>query len=165
MEKLMLMASMFFALLGIASARQAPATGMGMHSMMQMKEQCPMRFDGLRVTTTDVAGGIKVAITTTESAKVEALRQRLDHMAVMHNMRKDRPAMMREGIPAGSVKYEDIPNGGQLTLTPKDESQLEAFRKQIRDRALQLEKNGCPMMQMMGEAEPNIYGHDPRHPE
>jgi hypothetical protein len=48
-----------------------------------------------------------------------------------------------------SIKYEEVPNGVRLTLTPKDPAQLEEFRPKVRQHAEQMKKGECSMMQGM----------------
>ena len=48
--------------------------------------------------------------------------------------------MMPSRMIAASAKYEPVPNGAKLTLTPKDPAKLEAFRKQVREHAERMPK-------------------------
>jgi hypothetical protein len=48
-----------------------------------------------------------------------------------------------------SVKYEDVPNGARLTLTPRDPGKLQEFRNVIRRHAEQMKNHDCSMMQGM----------------
>ena len=48
-----------------------------------------------------------------------------------------------------SVKYEEVPNGARLTMTPKDQSQLKEFRAKVRQHVEQMSKGDCSMMQGM----------------
>ena len=64
-----------------------------------------------------------------------------------------------------SVKYEEIPNGARLTLTPKDPAKLEEFRNIVRHHAEHMNKHDCSMMQgMMGGMKPTEPGANPNQP-
>ena len=56
------------------------------------------------------------------------------------------------------MKYEEIPNGARLMLTPKDAAQLSEFRMRVRDFAERMKKGDTMMMhrmmRMMEKSEP-----------
>jgi hypothetical protein len=157
-----------FSLVSAAQNQTEPQHNMG--PMMQMMQNCPMKVAGVKVAVADTTDGIAVTITT-ESGNVDELRRRVELMATMHSPNGDQPAMMRNRMIAGSVKFEEVENGARLTLTPKDPAQLEAFRKQVREHAKRMEKGDCSMMQgMMGGIQqqkpaPTEFGHDSHHPQ
>jgi hypothetical protein len=141
--------------LGVQNQTGTEATH-NMGHMMQMMRNCPMHVQGAKVAVADTADGVAVSITT-ESGKVDELRRRMKLIAEMRDANENRPAMMPNRIPA-TVKYEEVPNGARLTLTPKDPAQLEALRKQVHKRAERLQNGACSMMQgIMGvqEQEPS----------
>lgn len=92
-------------------------------------------------------------------------------MAKMHDANESKPPMMRDRMVSVEVKYDEIPNGARITLTPTDPAQLEELREQVRAHAERMNKGYCPMMQgMMGgmkkaEPTPNDDNHDSHHPQ
>jgi hypothetical protein len=67
---------------------------------------------------------------------------------MMQMMQMMRECPMNVLMIPGTVKYEATPNGAQLTFTPNDPSQLEAFQKQVREFAERMNKGGTGMMMM-----------------
>ena len=71
-----------------------------------------------------------------------------------------------------SIKYEEVPDGARLTLTPTDPARLEEFRTKVRQHAEQMKKGECSMMQgMMGGTKspeptpkPEDEDHSAHHP-
>jgi hypothetical protein len=109
-----------------------------------MMQCCPMKVSGSDLSVTDVDNGIVLTITT-KSGEVAELRRRAENMAKMHT----EPSGMHGNMMPFTVKYEDIPNGSRLTLTPKDLTQLVAFRAEVRAHAQQMKEGNCSMMQSM----------------
>jgi len=147
---------------GVLQEKQIePVQGAAM-PMMQMMQDCPMNIPGVEVAVVDTPTGIAVSLTT-KSGNVNELRRRVERMAAMHTgPMESSPGMPGKMMP-GLAKYEAIPNGARLTLTPKDPAQLTEFRKQVRAHVERMTKEGgCSMTQgMMGgmskaatEAEP-----------
>jgi len=106
----------------------------GTHQMPMMQQDCPMKVAGAEVAVTDTDDGIAVTFTT-KTGDVDELRKRVERMATMY---------------AGTAKYEAIPAGARVTLTPKDPAKLADFRKQVRSHVERMTKEGsCSMMQEM----------------
>ena len=118
----------------------------GPQPQMPIMSMNPMNVPGTDLSVTDTKDGITLTITT-KDGDVGDLRRRAENMAKMHGASSD----MHGGMMAFSVKYEEVPNGARLTLTPKDPAQLEEFRANVRQHAEQMKKGECSMMQgMMG---------------
>jgi hypothetical protein len=113
---------------------------------MAMMQSCPIKVTGANVAVTDVENGVAVTITT-KSGDVADLRRRTENMAKMH--RGSSNADMHGQMISFSAKYEEIPNGARLTLTPKDQAQLNEFRTKVRQHVEQMKKGDCSMMQGM----------------
>ena len=137
----------------VAQEKYAAASHDGMMPMTQMKQMmqdCPLKVAGVEMATADTPDG--VALTFSANAdKVDELRRRLERMAKMHTEPAESTAMpgKMHAIP-GVAKYEPIPNGGRLVLTPKDPTRLDEFRKQVRAHTEYMKKGGgCAMMANM----------------
>src|ERR1051326_8500655 len=118
---LVLGAGFTMAAIGGTQNQQTPAPEHGMAGMPMM-ENCPMQVSGADVSIIDTNDGIALSITT-KSGDVADLRRRIENMAKMHS----NDGMHGNMMPF-SVTYEEIPNGGRLTLTPKGSANLEEFR-------------------------------------
>jgi hypothetical protein len=143
MRKFMLVVALLFGAFGVANAR--------VDDRRHMLQNCPLDVQGAKVAVADTAKGSAVTITT-ESGKVAELRRGLKLMVKTHDANEEKPAMMPNWMwISAAVKYERVPRGARLTLTPKDPDQLcirvEAFRKQVRDYAERMQKGDCSMMQ------------------
>jgi hypothetical protein len=142
---------------------------------MPMMQSCPMKVTGADLAVADVDGGIAVTVTT-KSGDVADLRRRTENMAKMHG--DSSTGNMHGPMMSFSVKYEEVPNGARLTLTPKDLTQLEEFRTKVRQHVEQMKKGDCSMMQGMmsgmkgteptrnpaPEPQPNDADHGAHHP-
>jgi hypothetical protein len=115
-------------------------------SNMPMMQSCPMKVAGANVSVADVENGIAVTITT-ESGDVADLRRRTENMAKMHSGFSN--GEMHGQMMSFSAKYEEVPNGARLTLTPKIASQLEEFRTKVRQHVEEMAKGNWSMMQGM----------------
>jgi hypothetical protein len=163
------------ALGGPASRQSGPQ-----HQPMSMMQSCPMKVTGADVSVADVEHGIALTVTT-KSGDVADLRRRTENMAKMHSESSN--AGMHGQMMSFSVKYEEVPNGARLTLTPKDATQLQEFRAKVRQHVEHMAKGDCSMMQgmmmhgMMGgmknaepapkpqpKAEPDDANHNTHHP-
>ena len=137
---------------------------------MSMMQNCPMKVPGAELSVANVDNGITLTITT-KSGDAADLRRRVEAMANMHG-----------NMMAFSIKYEEVPNGARLTLTPKGPAQLEELRNKVRQHAEQMKNGDCSMMQgmmqgMMGgtkhsdaspkpepKAKPDEADHSAHHP-
>jgi hypothetical protein len=158
MRKFMLAVALVFGAFSVANA--------GLDDRLQ---NCPTHVQGAKVAVADTTNGSAVTITT-ESAKVAELRRGVKLMTKMYDANEEKPAMMPNWMwISAAVKYEQVPKGARLTLTPNDPTQLcirvEAFRKQVREYAERMQKGDCSMMQrMMGgkqKHEPSTKGDKP----
>jgi hypothetical protein len=137
--------SAIFALGGTQSQQAGPQHETPNTAMMQ---SCPMKVTGADLAVANVENGIVVTITT-KSGDVTDLRRRTENMANMHSGSSN--AGMHGQMMSFSVKYEEVPNGARLVLTPKDLTQLEEFRTKVGQHVEQMKKGDCSMMQgMMG---------------
>jgi hypothetical protein len=130
---------------GITGAQEERKSGPP-HTEMSMNQNCPMKVPGTDLSVTDSENGIVLTITT-KSGDVAELRRRIESMAKMHSMSSN-AAMHGNSIPF-SIRYEEVPGGARLTLTPTDPNQLNAFRTTIRKHAEQMKQGECSMMQGM----------------
>jgi hypothetical protein len=116
---------------------------------MPIMQDCPMKVAGAEVAVTDTADGIAVTFTT-KTVNVEELRKRVERMATVHSGSADKPSPMAGKMLDGTAKYEAIPAGARLTLTPKDPAKLADFRKQVQGHVERMTREGnCSMMQEM----------------
>jgi hypothetical protein len=51
-----------------------------------------------------------------------------------------------QGMVPASIRVEDFDDGSQIVITPKDPSQLNSLRDQIRQRVSQMSGSYCPLM-------------------
>jgi hypothetical protein len=130
----------------LAGTQIQPAGPQHETSNMAMMQSCPMKVTGADVAVADVENGIAVTITT-KSGDVADRRRRTDNMAKMHSGSSN--ADMHGQMMPFSAKYEEVPNGARLTLTPTDLTKLEEFRATVRQHAEQMAKGNCSMMQGM----------------
>ena len=144
----------FFFFLAIVCSAAVAAVGAGQtaehgpqHQMSGMPAMmnCPTKVAGAEIAVEDTQDGIAVTVTT-KSGDVAELRRRLEHMGKMHS---DTSETGHGGMIAFSAKYEEVPNGARLTLTPKDPAKLEPFRATVRRHAEAMKKGECSMMQAM----------------
>lgn len=118
-------------------------------SAMQMMQDCPMNVQGAEIAVADTSDGIILSLTT-KSGNVEELRRRAERMANMHSSPAGTSTVMPGMMMPGVVKYEAIPGGARLTLTPKDPAKLNEFRKQVRSHVERMKSDGsCVAMQDM----------------
>lgn len=120
---------------------QMPQRGGG-KGMGPMAGMCPMEVPGTTVTATDIEGGVALTFATS-TGDVDELRQRVHRVAEMHNQRHGEGGRM---MPAVTATTEDIPEGAQVIIRPKDPSQLGAVRERVHAHAAQLAKGECPGM-------------------
>jgi hypothetical protein len=104
---------------------------------MAMMQSCPMKVTGADLAVSDVENGIAVTITT-KSGDVADLHRRTENMAKMQSGSSN--AGMHGQMTPFSVKYEEVPNGARLTLTPKDLTKLEEFRAKVRQHVEEMAK-------------------------
>jgi hypothetical protein len=164
-----------------APAHQHNHGGGDQASMMAGK--CPMQVPGTTVAATEVDGGMGLAFTTT-TGDVAELRQRVRHMAEMHNQPGGHKMMGSQGtaapgagakhqhgsqagaghggmmmgggrmMPAATASAEDIESGARLSLQPKDPAQLGALSEHVRMKAQRMAAGHCQMMSPGSVGEP-----------
>jgi hypothetical protein len=135
-----------FTMVAVASTQNQPGSSQPEKSGMSMMQNCPMKVPGADLSVANVENGVTLTITT-KSGDVAELRRRSESMAKMHNASSTTET--HKSMMAFSIKYEEVPNGARLTLTPKDLAQLEEFRAKVRQHAEQMLKGDCSMMQGM----------------
>src|SRR5262245_49489093 len=104
------------------------------HSManmpMMQHTNCPMQIQATELSIDDYTRGVDLRMTT-KTGDLNQLRLRVESMAKMHS------ASAGAGMPGArmhgnnipfSLKYEEVPNGARLTLTPQDPAKLDEFR-------------------------------------
>jgi hypothetical protein len=133
---------------GMQNTPTGQKPGMPMQGSMQGMMTCPMNLQGTTVVVADTPAGIAVSLTT-KPENVTELRKRVEQMAAMHSGESTSQAMMQGQMMPGTVKYEPIPEGARLTLTPKDPARLAEFRTQVRAHVEKMQKGECSMMQDM----------------
>jgi hypothetical protein len=138
-----------------------------------------MQIAGTSARAVDVEGGMALELTTT--GDVAELRRRVTKMAAMHEsgcggmmgpdggMGHGHGMMSSDGgmghghgmmgggmggMPAASVRAEDIAQGARLIFTPKDPKDIEALRLHGRRHAESANAGMCPMMGMHGGSPP-----------
>jgi hypothetical protein len=147
MSVVLLISVASFAAAGVHQ-RAEPQQGAAM-PMMQMMQDCPMNVQGAEITVADTSDGIALSLTT-KSGNVEDLRGRVERLENMHSSPSGiftaMPGMMVPGV----MKYEAIPDGAQLTLTPRDLAKINEFRKQVRSHVERMKSEGsCAAVQDM----------------
>jgi len=145
--------------LGVATGRTygtsaMPQGGMTQAQMAQMMQPqaCPMKVQGTDIATEDTKDGLALTFTAKSAENVAELRGRVAQMAKMHESMSGMPMVQGHMTPF-TAKYEAVPNGVRLTLTPKDASKLPEFRKQVATHVEQMKKGDCSTM-MQGKAAP-----------
>lgn len=133
--------------------------------MMGMGAMCPMEVQGASVTTEDLKDGVALVFTT-RTGDVADLRQRVRHMAQMHNQHPEggmmgscphhqggtggsgMGGMMKGGtmMPPATTTVQEIDGGARLVFKPKDASQLAALRQHVQMCAQGMASGECPMM-------------------
>src|SRR5438045_378500 len=83
----------------------------------QMMQACPMSVRGAEVAAADTTDGIALTFTT-KTGNVDELRRNVERMVTMHGNPTAQPSAMSGGMMAGTAKYEPVPDGARLTLTP-----------------------------------------------
>ena len=120
-------------------------------------QHCPMMVSGAEVAVADVQDGVALTFMT-KSGDVDELRKRVEMLAKMHNQSvKDAQGHGVAGqMTPADTKYGIVPNGARLIFTPKDASQLEMLRKQVRQHQDRYANRDCSMMpHMMQETPPS----------
>src|SRR5436190_2290056 len=100
---------------------------------MGMMQSCAMSVKGAEVAAVNTKDGISVTITT-KSGDVADLRRRVDGMAKMHTAASNQ-AMTKEHMIPFALKYEEVPGGARVALTPTDPARLLEFRTKVREHA------------------------------
>src|SRR5690606_35704538 len=128
----------------------------------------------------DTADGIALRFTTTTSANVDDLRNRVEHMSRMYGMRSTGPMMWQhmghrraEGdqagpgpggsMPAATAKVENIDNGARLVLTPSESGQLASLREHVRFHQKRMDQGEC-WMGYEGQGQTGGQGQEPTRP-
>jgi hypothetical protein len=135
-----------------------------------MAAMCPMEVKGTTAGAEDVDGGAAMVFKTT--GDVAELRQRVAHMAEMHNQHHGEghgPGMGMQGgqagaggaeqsahagmmagmmMPPSTARAEDVDGGARLILAPKDPADLNKVRQHVQQHAQQMASGKCPMMSM-----------------
>lgn len=144
------------------------------HGKHGMGDLCPMQLAGTKVEAQDVEGGVALSFTTT--GDVNALRERVRHMAEHHAKKAEHHAKMmaehhgdeagRHGehkkLPGAAVSAKDAEGGALLEFVAKDAAELEALRLGVREKAARLAAGDCPM-QTHGK-KPEADAGCPHHP-
>ena len=121
---------------------EAHAQGMG--------GMCPMEVAGTKVAVDDTQDGVAITFTTT--GDVAQLRERVHHMAGMHEhmMHGGSGDMDQMKMAPSSARAEDVDGGARIVLTPADPAQLADLRTHVREHAAQMASGHCPMMEHKG---------------
>lgn len=137
-----------------AAPQPAPSNA---HAETQgMVGMCPVEVPGTKVAVADTQDGVALTFTTT--GDVAQLRQRVHHMADMHEHMMH-GGMMGSGEMMGSggmgsdhmkmapstARAEDTDGGARIVLTPNDPKQLPELRAHVHDHAAQMASGHCPM--------------------
>ncbi|HEY6034667.1 MAG TPA: hypothetical protein VIV58_10420 [Kofleriaceae bacterium] len=111
----------------------------------EMAGMCPLEVAGTQVAAADTADGAAMTFTTT--GDVANLRQRVHHMAEMHDhmMGGGMMTMKMKMVPS-TARAEDIDGGARIVLTPKDPAQLSELRAHVHEHATMMASGHCPMM-------------------
>ncbi len=127
-----------------------------------MGGMCPMEVPGTKVSADDTQDGVAITFTTT--GDVAQLRDRVHHMAEMHEHMMQGGMMGSGGMGSGGMgsghmmmkmvpstaRAEDIDGGARIVLTPKDPAQLADLRAHVHEHATQMAGGHCPMMEHHG---------------
>lgn len=115
-----------------------------------------MQVPGTQVSAEDTNDGVAMVFTTT--GDVSELRQRVHHMAEMHDQMSgnnaagmdadgDRHKHMMANVVPSTANAQDIDRGARITLTPKDPSKLADLRAHAREHAARMANGQCPMVE------------------
>ncbi len=145
-------------------------------AMAAMGGMCPMQVPGTTVTSTDVEGGVAISFVTGPGA-IPEVRQRVRHMAEMHNHHaaggmtmgghasgppgnehehaasgSPAPGGEHAGMmmmPTATATAEDVETGARIVLRPSDPTQLAALRQHAQLHVARMARGECPMMGSM----------------
>jgi hypothetical protein len=126
------------------------------HGEAAMGGTCPMDVPGTKVSVADTPDGVAITFTTTSD--VAELRQRVHHVAEMHEHRMQGGMgsggmgsghMMMKMVPS-TARAEDVDGGARIALTPNDPAQLADLRAHVHEHAAQMANGHCPTMEHHG---------------
>ena len=133
----------------------APPPSTSAPAQRGMADMCPAEVPGTQVAAADTADGAAMTFTTT--GDVASLRQRVHHMAEMHDHMMGGGMMQMKMVPS-AARAEDVDGGARIVLTPNDPAQLSDLRARVRDHTAMMAGGHCPMMEhggpMMGHGGP-----------
>jgi hypothetical protein len=114
---------------------------------------CPAEVPGTTVSASDTRDGAAITFTTT--GDVAQLRQRVQHMAEMHEHMMQGSGDMGSGhmhmmMVASTARVEDVEGGARIVLTPNDPAKLDELRMHVHEHTTQMANGHCPMMEHRG---------------
>lgn len=132
-------------IIACGGSKPPPPTSTTAPAHHEMAGMCPLEVSGTQVASAETSDGAAIAFTTT--GDVANLRQRVHHMAEMHD---HMAGEMMKMVPS-SAHAEDIDGGARIVLVPKDPAQLSELRAHVRDHAAMMAGGHCPMMGHHGQ--------------
>lgn len=144
---------------------QGDQMGGGTAPMGQDAAACPVTVPNTKVEVSNTQDGVALSFTTSESDKVDELRQKVNALAEQYQSQPSGGQMMwqhmgqgqgkgmgqQQGMgqqgqgqmPEVTARIEDAGNGSRIVLTPKDASQLDALRKEVRSQQQKMQSGQC----------------------
>ena len=134
------------ALIIFASGTLAAQEPNEMHHMNRMSGtmQCSMNVVGAEAKVSDTADGVAITFTA-QGKKVREVRQHLRQMAKMHGKASNNASEMMDDclFATAEVQYHSVPDGGSLTLKPRNAAELPGFRQKVRQHIEQMKLGEC----------------------
>jgi hypothetical protein len=127
-----------------ATAMAQAGDGRDLPDRLTVRETCPASLASVKVDLKDTPGGIAVTFTAA-SSEVDELRRRVDLLARKHRAPAEESVDV-ERMPAGAMKYELVPDGARLVLTPMDPNRLAIFRSQVHMLVEKMREGSCEIM-------------------
>lgn len=144
---------------------QSDQMGGGTAPMGQDAAACPMAVPDTKVAVSDTQDGVALTFTTSKGDKTSELRQKVSALAEQYQSQPSGGQITWQHIGAGqgqgqqqgmqqgqaatgqmpqvTARVEDAGNGSRIILTPKDASQLNDLRKQVRAQQQRMSSGQC----------------------
>jgi TusA-related sulfurtransferase len=136
-----------------ASAAPAPSASAGASGKMA---HCPDAVPGARTAITDVAGGVQLAVTSSDATAAAAIRARIQALLDAQKTQTGNVRHSGNGEGGGllgrcpvvlkdtTVTAATVDNGSTITVLAKNPSEVDWLRRETRDREEDLEAAGSP---------------------
>ncbi len=142
--RIVLLPLAFTLFFGLPAVAQVGDGGTAVPDRLTVREICPVSLATAKVDLKDTSTGIAVVFTA-EPAEVAELRRRVELLAKTHRAPHEEPVDV-DRMPAGAMKYETVPGGARLILTPMDPARLTLFRSRVHALVEKMREGDCRIM-------------------